>query len=370
MIPRMSKEILIKLTPLEPYFLGSDRTFHYGEKDIRRIGKSDYFIKSEKIPSQTTIFGILRNLGVQSRTVDYDLGDSERYIGASSFQFDSPGQTFGKINKISPLFMMNCNSGRIYVRTPFNHNKSSAAVSSSGYKCFHPFREFTELMFTNGDICDKQIIPLDYNAKDWLTDSFMDIDNREIIESPELFFERDYIGVDTNKSKDAFFKMQYVQLKEGYCFAFYAVLDDDFPEITDKIVYMGRRKSAFAVTVDCSGESSWSRCKQSIGKAICIEGYPFHYFASDTYLKSTPEGNSMESLLSHCRFSVIQTKTLREYTTNYNKTSQKDRFKKSDELFRLIRAGSVIYPKDGHTLSIENMVNDNHFFTIGMNCII
>lgn len=374
MILRMSKEILIRLTPLEPYFLGSDRTFHYGEKDVRRIGKSDYFIKSEKIPSQTTIFGVLRYLGLQDRTVDYDLGDSALNIGTSSFQFAYDSQEFGKIKKISPLFIMHSNPDRVYVRTPFNHIKSSANTSSAGNICFSPFSEFTKLTFTNGDICEEQIIPLDYKAKDWLSDSFMDIDNGEIMESSELFFEREYTGIDINKDKEAFFKMQFVELKEGYSFAFCAVLDDDFPEITDKIVYMGRRKSAFAVTAEQPGELSWNKCREaieeSIEKSIGNDGQPFCYFASDTYFRNTSKENPIESLLGHCRFSVIQTKTLREYRTNYYTISQKDRFEKSSELFRLIRAGSVIYPKDGHMPAIENIVKNNHFSTIGMNCII
>ena len=207
MILRMSKEILIRLTPLEPYFLGSDRTFHYGEKDVRRIGKSDYFIKSEKIPSQTTIFGVLRYLGLQGRTVDYDLGDSALNIGTSSFRFGYDSQEFGKIKKISPLFIMHSNPDRIYVRTPFNHIKSSENASLTGKINFCPFSKFTELTFTNGDICEEQIIPLDYKAKDWLSDSFMDINNGEILESSKLFFEREHTGIDINKDKEAFFKM-------------------------------------------------------------------------------------------------------------------------------------------------------------------
>ena len=131
MIRVMNKEILIRLTPLEPYFLGSDRTFHYGENDVRRIGKSDYFIKSVKIPSQTTLFGILRYLGMQNRTVDYVLGDSEQYIGSSSFRFMDNSQSFGMIKSISPLLLMQNSTGRKLLRTPLNHCAVSAFKSEA-----------------------------------------------------------------------------------------------------------------------------------------------------------------------------------------------------------------------------------------------
>ena len=374
MIPGMSKEILIRLTPLEPYFLGSDRTFHYGEKDIRRIGKSDYFIKSEKAPSQTTLFGILRYLGIQNRTKDYDLGDSERFVGSSSFLFKEEKQTFGMIRKISPLFLMQQNTGRKLVRTPLNHCMTSTHTSESGNTCFYPFNRFTELMITDGKSCDEQILPLDFKAKEWLTDSYMDISNREITQSSYLFSERDSIGIDIKNRKDSFYKMQFIELKEGYDFAFYALVDDGFPEIIDKIVYMGRRKSSFTVTVDSSGASRWEDCSNSIRNNIGIAGYPFLYCASDTYMAQGEGGNPIETLLGHCAFSVIQTNTVREYRTNYKNNnpviSQERRFKKSGELFRLIKAGSVLYPKAGQLEAIKRMVKNEHFETIGMNCII
>ena len=374
MILGMNKEILIRLTPLEPYFLGSDRTFHYGEKDIRRIGKSDYFIKSEKIPSQTTLFGILRYLGIQDRTEDYDLGKNAQFVGASSFLFNDDRQTFGMIRSISPLFLMHHNTGKKLVRTPLNHCKTVTHRSESGNLSFYPFRKFTEVMITNGNICEEQFLPLDFNAKEWLTDSYMDISNGEIFESFKLFSEIESIGIDIKRRKDAFYKMQFVGLKEGYCFAFYAVVDDGFPEITDRVVYMGRRKSAFAVTVETAEESMWDDCSSAVKNAIGIEEYPFLYCASDTYLTQGEDGNPIERLLSHCRFSVIQTNTVREYRTNYKldgpEIKQERRFEKSGELFRLIKAGSVLYPKDGQLEAVKNMVRNNHFETIGMNCII
>ena len=366
----MNKEILIRLTPLEPYFLGSDRTFHYGENDVRRIGKSDYFIKSVKIPSQTTLFGILRYLGMQNRTVDYVLGDSEQYIGSSSFRFMDNSQSFGMIKSISPLLLMQNSTGRKLLRTPLNHCAVSAFKSEAGNTCFYPFSKFAESRITNGNICEEQILPLEFNAKEWLTDSYVDMQNGEITDSAELFAEKESVGIDIKRRDEAFYKMQFIKLKEDYSFAFYAVVDDMFPEISDKIVYMGRRKSAFAVTADYSGDSSWANCSTAMKSIIRKEGYPFCYCASDVYLMQRETGNSMEELLEHCRFSIIQTKTMREYQTNYRKTGQKQRFEKSDKLFRVIKAGSVLYPKEGHLEAIKNMISNDHFETIGMNCIL
>lgn len=363
----MTKEILIKLTPIEPYFLGNDRTFHYGEEGIKRIGSSKYFIKSDTIPSQTTLFGILRYLGIRNKTEDYCLEGSEKDVGYESFRFGEKGQTFGKIQHISPLLIIN-KSGRKLVRTPFNHIYSQNKKENL---FFTPFSQFTTLSVTDGkDIYEKQMIPLDYNAKEYRTDTFVDIQSGAITKECELFSEIERAGNNIEKKVDGYFKMQFVNMKEGCCFAFYATVDKDFPEITDSYVYMGRRKSAFAVNVSASDGNGWKECTFAIKRTISRSPHPYFYCASDVYLESGAGSNPIEDLLSDCVFSVIQTTTLREYLTRYGVINQKDRFKKSDELYRMLEAGSVFYPAVGKVDSVRDMIENAHFKTIGMNCII
>ena len=363
----MSKEILIELTPIEPYFLGDDRTTHFREQDLRRIGTRTYFIRSERLPSQTTLFGILRYLGIKNKTMNYDLGDSANDVGPESFRFNADEQTFGKIKCISPLFIIN-QYGQKLVRTPVNHIIESNDIVKIQYT---PFNRFWTVPVTDGKkTYENQIIPLDYNSKDYLTDSFMDIKTGAIIKSSDLFYDIERTGIDTNKSDDAYFKMLFVNLKEGCRFAFYATLDDDFPEITDRHVYMGRRKSAMEVAVTASDGNGWKECTKAISRVISNFTYPYLYCASDIYLKQATTSNPMDELLSCCIFSVIQTTTVREFITQYTKVDQKERFTKSNELYRLIEAGSVLYPAPEKINLIKRLIVNQHFRTIGMNCVI
>ena len=76
----MSKKLEIRLSPLEPFFFGNDRTFFYGEDDIKRIGRRSYYVRSEKIPMQTTLFGVLRYLGIREVKNNYDI----EFLGATA----------------------------------------------------------------------------------------------------------------------------------------------------------------------------------------------------------------------------------------------------------------------------------------------
>ena len=56
------KKLQLKFTPLEPYFFGNEKTFSFpNSKDGGQL-RNSYLIKSESIPSQTTLFGTIRYL--------------------------------------------------------------------------------------------------------------------------------------------------------------------------------------------------------------------------------------------------------------------------------------------------------------------
>ena len=68
---------LIKLKPLEPYFFGGERTFGFGKKTKQ---KQPYYIVSEYIPSQPTLFGTLRYI------VKISLASDERRLITPFFE--------------------------------------------------------------------------------------------------------------------------------------------------------------------------------------------------------------------------------------------------------------------------------------------
>ncbi|MEG2717669.1 MAG: hypothetical protein RR961_10055, partial [Eubacterium sp.] len=55
-------DYIITFTPEEPYFLGNERTFSFGDNKDKQQRSGKYHIESDKIPSQTTLLGTLRYL--------------------------------------------------------------------------------------------------------------------------------------------------------------------------------------------------------------------------------------------------------------------------------------------------------------------
>ena len=52
--------------PIEPYFLGNERSFGFDKGNIR------YYAESKEMPSQSTILGTLRYLGLKHVKSDFD----------------------------------------------------------------------------------------------------------------------------------------------------------------------------------------------------------------------------------------------------------------------------------------------------------
>ncbi|HAD13442.1 MAG TPA: hypothetical protein DCF33_13530, partial [Saprospirales bacterium] len=82
--------VLIRIRPLEYYFFGGENTFGNGEG-------ANYYAKSNDLPQQTTILGLLRRL----------LFEAKQPIG-QSFRPDVPAQqAYGAIKSLSPVFLLN-----------------------------------------------------------------------------------------------------------------------------------------------------------------------------------------------------------------------------------------------------------------------
>ena len=95
---------LVTLKPLTPFFFGGENTF--GD------GKINYFARSNYLPQQTTILGMIRHqLLIQNNLIgtDPETENWESLIGAQSFQRNNDGfvSKFGAIQNISPVFLTN-----------------------------------------------------------------------------------------------------------------------------------------------------------------------------------------------------------------------------------------------------------------------
>ena len=95
----MSKCYLLTLQPMEPYFFGNEKTFSF---DPQTPADNRYFIRSERLPLQTTVLGALRYLLMPVKNSNYrythcQQQQNEAIIGSASFQMDGEKQSFGTI---------------------------------------------------------------------------------------------------------------------------------------------------------------------------------------------------------------------------------------------------------------------------------
>ena len=347
----MSKTFKIKLTPVDNYFLGSDRTFHYGEEDRNRAGRSEYFIKSEILPLQTSLFGVIRYLGIKDKQADYGLTEEDKAnIGNYSFAYDNESQNFGKIKSISPLYIEQEVDGknRLLIKTPRDHKIGD--VDS-----YHPFEEYVEVFTSLG----KRYLMTDFDAKKGIDRGFISIDDHKLVDVNEIFSMDEKTGIRIEQKEKAYYKMGYRRMEKS-SFVFYATVEDYFPEISDKIVYMGARKSAFTVCVTREEEP-----KVEID-GTKIPGMKKVYFLSDSYVKE----EDMQIINDKAVSMNLSTRTARGYMTNYGKQTQRNRFKKTDCLYRLIEAGSIIIiPQESET-EVKKVIENEHMQIVGCNRIV
>ena len=389
-------KLLIKLTPLEPYFFGGQRIYEIGDENRH------YFIRSLDAPSQTTLFGALRYMGIKNPDKGFWLDEEDKKnVGEYSYDLtDEKKWEFGRIHSISPLFLLDNDKERngFLIRTPLDHIKGSKKVmekeaetkeakgkeaggeaetkeanggkaeggantkEANGGKAeggantkeitetYTRFEEYSDPVHTTAGI---RHFPKEYDAKAGLSYSWMSLGDERIY--ADLFEGIQKLGIDTNNKRNGYFKREYKRLREGFSFAFFADVDQGF-SLHNHIVYLGQGKSAFRVDWDWNAHEPtmpWFLRKEMV------------YAQSDWYIS----GN-VEELYKMCKFVCVDIRDFRVFTTNYAMKSVKNRFKK-DNHTRLIQAGSVFWPNnlEEFTEKIRNSHGEiagfNHFITGG-----
>lgn len=342
------KEFFCTLKPVEPYFLGGERNFVFGEQAKDKV---DYYITSEDSPQQSTILGMVRYLMLSKAGLLSDMyygSDKERrdkakarnveirsqqaeLIGRQGFFFEDqkPAQDYGKLYSISPLFLVNAENHRM-VRTPLNHVAGEAE--------YQPFAMQDGYVTENGT---ESILPIDFKAKDWLTDSFVDLDDEthKIVKRDDIFNCKEHTRIGRGEEEDGYFKMVYKHLSEGYKLGFYCQAEEDALPKAD-IVYLGLGKSAFQFTaVDADGEGLAEFITKIQSLAGCDKA-DVYYAVSDLFLDISEEDKAQFA------YTIIEKKLFRTLDSLPDSTSYRTSRRKS-ELLQLIRAGSVFYLKKG-----------------------
>ena len=342
---------LIKLKPLEPYFFGGERTFGFGKKTKQ---KQPYYIVSEYTPSQPTLFGTLRYIVLAQNNALIEQSDNdqekskklkriEELVGEKSFSFEKARngaeQTFGKIEKISPLFLIK--DEKWYIRTPFNHNPGPKNAQNTNYTPF-TMEKMESLSVTSGD--NTSLFPVDYKAKNGYGGGYVSLDeNLDIIPEYKIFQSVVRTGIDSHRTDDntqgindenSFFKKERKMLNKEYSFAFIAEVEDSL-SAGETVVFMGQDKSPFhcSITEVDKGIDLKTKVEKTFGGK-----YNVLYALSDVM----PVDDKFPGE-SKFDYYIADTKVLRNLESKMDAPSYYARLKKSEKLYKLITSGSVFF---------------------------
>ena len=331
----MSK-LLIKLTPLEPYFLGGERIFEKGD------GNKHYFIRSMDTPSQTTLFGVLRYICLKNPAARESRPGGVIGIGKTGYRIDSPSEEgFGKIRGISPLYLLD-KSGAYWMPVPFDH-VVSCDCSKELLQVYTRFEDYSDPIQT---VRGKRRFPEKYNGKNGVTNGWLCIENRRV--RSDLFTGITQIGINRKNTDKALFKKEYKRLENGFCFAFFADVAEDF-STPQRVAYLGQSKSPFGVEV------SPDAVEPEIPNDLLRPGIA--YAQSDIYYTG-----DIQTLYNSCQFICTQTRDYKIFAESYL-----NRNKDRDRVVKLIRAGSVFWPNDPATFRAA--IQNDHAAIAGFNKI-
>lgn len=328
------KEYLVSFKPVGPFFFGNEKGFAFSEEDVQR-----YFIKSDDMPSQSTVLGTLRYMLLPVKKSDWKYSEEEKTanrnaIGARGFDPESADADYGIINKVSPLFILA--RGEITVATPFDH------IDGNGY--YTPFTNYCKDAFdVDGRI---KYYTEDYSSKDGVTSSFMRVSDGKIIARNEIFISDIRPGLNLDIEGTSFHKREYKRLADGHAFGVFVTLDSDsVPE--SSVVYMGQGKSAFYVTFTEQKNTLYSAIASHIRNDVV-------YCASDVFAEPR--------ICDDTFFAVTDIKTYRHFC------AEGGNVKKGSMLYRLIKAGSIFIPRDKDKFIAD--LSDKALTKVGYNTLI
>jgi len=384
----------IRLTPMEPYFLGGERCDTYGTFITQQAAINPYFLRSGRIPSQSALFGILRYLGIRNPQSDYSIGGSTDYIGSESYDLTAEReQHFGKIIKISELMLAD-SAGDYWCLAPKNHicTKDSGIIE---YDRFEVIRS----------LAGKRYLPIQYKEKNEGNAMFArltksaDQKNKWLM-AEDVFDSTIQVGINRSMRNDSqddeersgFFKREYVVMKPGYSFVFFAELEDDafgenigFTKSGTRMVSVGRYRAMFRA--DWEAVSEQPAIKDSVAAKVFEKKASVTEMIDENTVQTHPKellyawalsdtvySGEISQLREACVLMIGDYREQRVFTTNYAASSARGRYSKAENGLKLISAGTVFVfeneqQKKDFKARIEGNSTYEHGKTAGYNRI-
>lgn len=236
----MSYNYMVRLKPVDCYYFGGETTLGEGEAQ-------NYYVRSNRLPQVSALVGIIRyEILRQHGLLSYDptqagtLEKVEQLIGSQGFSMDKGPETFGIIQKLSPLFVENQAEGRFYTPLPLddgmkvNLPDAVCSFSASSTKALPAELEGYD--------------PKKYdNYQYWVSG-----DGDKLAEN-KIFYSREQVGITKNgkaeDEKDAFFKLILMGLDDAFNFAFQLETSEPIAEVRQGLCALGGNRSIFRMDV-------------------------------------------------------------------------------------------------------------------------
>lgn len=384
----------ITLEPLTPFFFGGENTF--GE------GKINYFARSNYLPQQTTLLGMLRHeLLIQNDLIGTDpkLNDWNSLIGENSFQKlnNQYIDDFGAIKNISPVFLSNgkehyttqaldwayceVDNGIKINNCPVKDKKIAPLFvdfegNNDGIVIFNNSAEPIPVLEVNMRPYDPKygLVSLWVNndgktLRQWIYENPKEFDNTVGFENG-FFIKHVQVGIHRKISKKRdeegdFYKQVYYKLVDNFMFAFF--LDIELPagrRFDSRIITMAGERSVFQMTVaDANGLSFESIFTASTFKEKHSRKHDVIILTSNCLCNGDVLDNCLFSINDEVNFQNIV--TLQKINVNYAAFNRG--VNKSGENLKLLKRGSVLYPKSGKINDVINSLQNDALSKIGYN---
>lgn len=375
---------LVKLKPVESFFFGGERVFDFcKENDEPR----NNIVKSKEFPQQSSVLGMIRKeILVLNELIkpkwDYTLQEKEKMkelIGEKSFSVKDLNEDFGLIKSISPVFIIketesNC---RFLIKIPKDHNNNKDT-------CKYTPLKFSENKIKSNVNVEEIHLPMDFNAKNGLSEDLLDIETGEILAQDKVFIKDCSIGIRLDNKhrtqKNSLFRLEKYKFnydkkceRSNKCFGFILNIDENDKDKTfnnyKNIVNLGGEGSYFSISFENIKFDIKYKVEFTNKQTNLNEPYCKIILLSDTYIsKYDYDQNCIYSISKKVDFRNIASENY-----NINKANGQPyyrRFEKSKNKYSLLEKGSVLFTdKDKYHKLIES-INNSTFQKIGYNIFI
>lgn len=356
------KRYLVRLTPIDVYFFGGEVTFGDGNTQ-------NYLVKSNLLPQQSAVLGLMRYELLRQNDLLFEKGKSieeeDKYkiktlIGTKGFDPTQEAKSYGIIKRISPIFIEK--QGQFYTRMPLD----------AGIKVKLGKDTDTELKayYNGSDNCKPLPIFEEYNYKEYKNYRYWcskDINN--IKDESKIFIETEQIGINKNKKDDAFFKQTLIKLSDGFNFAFTVDIEGKL-NTESAIVPWGGNQSRFKIEITECNESNLE------GSDFCEYFKPLANENRILLLGDAIIPDATRDKIDFIWGNCIENRYIVSKVADGHSWGKPT---KTEELYHLQSRGSVIYhnaKENNSTDSIKNLeeikneLNNQSYQAIGLNIFI